>query len=58
MFSQRKAKALDIYKTHIDCDAPEPVNIDAQAKTATKLGLDTASIDLLDVPKKQVQIIQ
>lgn len=49
---QREAKV--IFEKHLECGAPEPVNVDSQATSKTKEQLDSANADLFSAAQKQI----
>ena len=51
---QRKVRAQEIYRCHVETGASDPVNVDSQARSITEEGLETSAPELFDVAKKQV----
>ncbi|XP_059488201.1 regulator of G-protein signaling loco isoform X3 [Neocloeon triangulifer] len=50
----RRALARNIFQKHLCSGAPEPVNVDSQARQATKDGLEDAKEDLFVATQKQI----
>ncbi|XP_065337501.1 regulator of G-protein signaling loco isoform X3 [Cloeon dipterum] len=50
----RKALAKNIFQKHLCSGAPEPVNVDSQARQATKDGLEEAKENLFVATQKQI----
>jgi hypothetical protein len=51
---QQKARAKEIFDKHIALRAPDPVNIDSQARKNAEQGLDNVTSDMFKMAQSQV----
>lgn len=52
--SERAAQAMELFSKHLANGAPEPVNVDSQARTTAEENLRTAEKDLFSQAQKQI----
>jgi hypothetical protein len=53
---KRKAKAIEIFTTHVSANASDPINVEQSAQLEVEKQLDNPSSATLDRPQQEVHV--